>query len=97
MSIVKHLAAQQDGQDVLGYGLTIALSPGKNAVLLRAAVVSLEKLRMIRGFLARSEGQDLVEYALLVAVVALGAAAALTAFRAAIVSAWATISAGLSG
>jgi Flp pilus assembly pilin Flp len=41
-------------------------------------------------------GQDLVEYALLVAVVALGAVAALNAFKAVIGAAWTAISANLS-
>lgn len=43
-----------------------------------------------------SDGQDLVEYGLLVAVVALGMVAALTVFQAAITSAWTTISNSLS-
>lgn len=41
-------------------------------------------------------GQDLVEYALLVAIVAVGSIAALTAFQTAISTAWAAISAMLS-
>lgn len=42
------------------------------------------------------DGQDLVEYALLVAVVALGAVAALAAFTDILAAAWITISTNLS-
>jgi len=51
---------------------------------------------MIKRLRAESSGQDMVEYALLVAVVAIGMVAAVTAFKAIITSAWATISANLS-
>ena len=47
-------------------------------------------------FVERDKGQDLLEYGLLVAVVALGMVAALTVFQAAITSAWTTISTSLS-
>ena len=52
---------------------------------------------MVRRFLIASEGQDLVEYALLVAIVALGAVVALGAFQNVIYNVWNTISNSLSG
>jgi pilus assembly protein Flp/PilA len=51
---------------------------------------------MIRRLIRERDGQDMVEYALLVAVVALGAVAALTAFKTVITAAWTTISTSLS-
>jgi Flp pilus assembly pilin Flp len=51
---------------------------------------------MLEPFLKRCDAQDLVEYALLVAVVALGAVAALKAFETVISAAWSAISANLS-
>jgi Flp pilus assembly pilin Flp len=51
---------------------------------------------MCRQLLRNRDGQDLVEYALLVAIVALGAVAALNAFKAVIGAAWTAISANLS-
>ena len=51
---------------------------------------------MLKQLIDDCEGQDLVEYALLVAVVALGAVAALTAFQHAIGTAWTAISNKLS-
>ena len=56
----------------------------------------LKMLVKAQDLMNREEGQDLVEYALLVAVVAIGMVAAVTAFKAIITSAWATISANLS-
>jgi pilus assembly protein Flp/PilA len=50
----------------------------------------------LKRLIKQQEGQDLVEYGLLIAVVALGAVAALTTFQAAIGAAWASISAMLS-
>ena len=51
---------------------------------------------MLKRFIKNTDGQDLVEYALLVAVVALGAVAALTALQTVISSVWTTISTDLS-
>jgi Flp pilus assembly pilin Flp len=51
---------------------------------------------MNRQFFNECEGQDLVEYGLLVAVVALGAVAALTAFQDVIATAWTAISTKLA-
>jgi pilus assembly protein Flp/PilA len=50
----------------------------------------------LRRLIREQNGQDLVEYGLLIAIVALGAVAALTAFQTAIGTAWAAISAMLS-
>ena len=52
---------------------------------------------LCRRFFHGNGGQDLVEYALLAGVVALGAVAALGAFQKVIAGAWAAISANLSG
>ncbi len=52
---------------------------------------------MLKKFIYECDGQDLVEYALLVAIVALGSVAALTAFQSALTAAWAAISRNLSG
>jgi Flp pilus assembly pilin Flp len=43
------------------------------------------------------EGQDMVEYAMLAAIVALGAVAALTSFQGVINTVWQSISNNLSG
>ena len=51
---------------------------------------------MIKRLIRENNGQDLVEYALLVGVVALGMVAALNAFRTVITAAWSTISGSLS-
>jgi pilus assembly protein Flp/PilA len=51
---------------------------------------------MLKRFTHDTNGQDLVEYALLVAVVALGAVAALSALQVVITSIWTSISASLS-
>ena len=48
-------------------------------------------------FINDSDGQDLVEYALLVAVVAVGAIAALNGFQNAIGNVWTAISNNLAG
>jgi pilus assembly protein Flp/PilA len=50
----------------------------------------------IRRMIAEQSGQDLVEYALLAAVVAIGSVAALSAFSTVITTAWTSISAMLS-
>jgi pilus assembly protein Flp/PilA len=50
----------------------------------------------LKSMIAAQDGQDLVEYALLVAIVALGCVAALNAFSTAITSAWTAISTMLS-
>jgi pilus assembly protein Flp/PilA len=50
----------------------------------------------LKSLLREQSGQDLVEYALLAAIVALGSVAALTAFRTVISTAWTTISGMLS-
>ena len=54
--------------------------------------------RLIKPILSASDcdGQDMVEYALLIAIVALGAVAALNNFQNVIQSAWAAISNNLS-
>jgi pilus assembly protein Flp/PilA len=49
-----------------------------------------------RSLITEQSGQDLVEYALLAAIVAIGSVAALTAFRTVISTAWTTISGMLS-
>lgn len=51
---------------------------------------------MLRRFIADCDGQDMVEYALLVAVVALAMTAAITGFRDVIDSIWVTLSGRLS-
>ncbi len=51
---------------------------------------------MLKRFIKDSGGQDLVEYALLVAIVALGAVATLAALQAVIGTVWSTISTNLS-
>jgi Flp pilus assembly pilin Flp len=50
----------------------------------------------LKRMIAAHDGQDLVEYALLVAIVALGCVAALNAFSAVIANAWTSISGMLS-
>lgn len=52
---------------------------------------------MLKRFIDECDGQDLVEYALLVAVVALGAVVALNSFQGVISSVWQTIANNLSG
>ncbi len=52
---------------------------------------------MLKRIFYECDGQDLVEYGLLVAVVALGASLALTTFRDAIANVWTTISTNLAG
>lgn len=49
----------------------------------------------LRGFVRKEEGQDLVEYALLVALIALGAVAAVTAAGDSVNDVFSRISAGL--
>jgi Flp pilus assembly pilin Flp len=51
---------------------------------------------MLKHLIHDCDGQDLVEYALLVAVMALGAVAALGAFQSVISAAWTAISNNLS-
>jgi Flp pilus assembly pilin Flp len=50
----------------------------------------------LKRLIEEQRGQDLVEYGLLIAIVALGAVAALATFQTAIGTAWASISAMLS-
>ena len=50
----------------------------------------------LKRLIAAQDGQDLVEYALLVAIVALGCVAALNAFSTVITNAWTAISTMLS-
>jgi Flp pilus assembly pilin Flp len=50
----------------------------------------------LKRLIAAQNGQDLVEYALLVAIVAIGCVAALNAFSTVISNAWASIAAMLS-
>jgi Flp pilus assembly pilin Flp len=52
---------------------------------------------MLKCLVDECDGQDLVEYALLVAVVALGAVVALNSFQSVITSVWTTISNNLAG
>jgi pilus assembly protein Flp/PilA len=52
---------------------------------------------MLKRLLYESDGQDLVEYALLVGIVALGATVALQGFSNQIANVWNTISSTLSG
>jgi pilus assembly protein Flp/PilA len=52
---------------------------------------------MLKRLVDECDGQDLVEYALLVAVVALGAVVALNSFQSVITSVWTTISNNLAG
>jgi Flp pilus assembly pilin Flp len=52
---------------------------------------------MLKRFIDASDGQDLVEYALLAAVVAVGAIAALSGFQGVIATVWQNISNNLSG
>lgn len=52
--------------------------------------------RAIPALVGDCHGQDLVEYALLIAVVALGSLAAITALQTAITAVWTAISANLS-
>ena len=51
---------------------------------------------MLQRFLSEQEGQDMVEYGLLVAVVALALVAAITNFRDAIDAIWTALSARLA-
>jgi Flp pilus assembly pilin Flp len=50
----------------------------------------------LKSLITEQSGQDLVEYALLAAIVAIGSIAALMAFRSVITTAWTTISGMLS-
>jgi Flp pilus assembly pilin Flp len=52
---------------------------------------------MLKRFIHECDGQDLVEYGLLVAVVALGAVAALSGFQNVITNVWTAIANNLSG
>jgi pilus assembly protein Flp/PilA len=52
---------------------------------------------MLKRLIDDCDGQDLVEYSLLAAVVAIGAIAALTGFQNVIANVWTTISNNLSG
>jgi Flp pilus assembly pilin Flp len=52
---------------------------------------------MLQRLFYECDGQDLVEYGLLVAVVVVGAAVALTTFKDAITDVWTTISNNLAG
>ncbi len=52
---------------------------------------------MLKRLSEECSGQDLVEYALLVAVVALGAVVALQGFQTVISNVWTTISTSLAG
>jgi pilus assembly protein Flp/PilA len=52
---------------------------------------------MLKRFIDASDGQDLVEYALLAAIVAVGAIAALNGFQTVINNVWTMISNNLSG
>lgn len=52
---------------------------------------------MLKCLISESDGQDMVEYALLVAVVALGAVAALRGFQNVIANIWSTVSNSLTG
>jgi pilus assembly protein Flp/PilA len=52
---------------------------------------------MLKRLIEECDGQDMVEYALLAAIVALGAVVALTSFQGVIASVWTTISNNLSG
>jgi Flp pilus assembly pilin Flp len=52
---------------------------------------------MLRQFSIDRDGQDLVEYGLLVALAIVGAVAALTGFEAIISAAWTAISTNLAG
>ena len=52
---------------------------------------------MLRNLIDECDGQDLVEYAVLVAVVALGAVAALSGFQNVISNMWTAVSNNLAG
>jgi Flp pilus assembly pilin Flp len=52
---------------------------------------------MLRQFVDNCDGQDLVEYGLLVALAIVGAVAAVSALQPAIAAAWTAISANLAG
>jgi Flp pilus assembly pilin Flp len=52
---------------------------------------------MWKRFIDGCEGQDLVEYAMLIAIVALGAVAALSSFQNVINNVWQSISNNLTG
>jgi len=52
--------------------------------------------RKIQDFIAEQSGQDLVEYGLLAALIALGSVAALSAFQGVISTSWSTIASMLS-
>jgi len=52
---------------------------------------------MLKNLINDCDGQDLVEYAVLAAVVALGAVAALSGFQNVISNVWVTISNNLAG
>ena len=52
---------------------------------------------MLRQFTIKCDGQDLVEYGLLVALTIVGAVAALTAFKGVISAAWTAINTNLAG
>lgn len=58
--------------------------------------ITVKMQNNLKRLIEEQDGQDLVEYGLLVVVVALGAVAALTTFQNAIGTAWASISAMLS-
>jgi Flp pilus assembly pilin Flp len=51
----------------------------------------------VRALVRQCDGQDLVEYSLLVAIVALGAVAALSGFQSTINNVWTLVASNLSG
>ena len=54
-------------------------------------------LNTLKNFVREEEGQDLVEYALLLALITLAVAAALPAFTSALNAVWTSVSGQLSG
>jgi Flp pilus assembly pilin Flp len=52
---------------------------------------------MIKRLMGECDGQDMVEYALLAAIIAIGAIAALSSFQSVITNVWQQVSNDLSG